>query len=251
MSYHGLPCWYELATNDLDRAKAFYGTIFGWSVADSNTPGMTYMLATAGAAMVAGMMKAEGPQPLAWSIYFAVTDCDASVSEATSLGATVLVPPTDIPNTGRFAILADPQSATFSLLQPMSIEGSDTSRAFDQKLPGHGNWNELITPDPVKALAFYGKLLGWTQTRAMPMGPEMTYYIFAHEGVEIGGTCAMPGAAPHWKPYFGVSSAGASIKAVTAAGGKVLHGPDEVPGGAFTVQISDPQGVTLALVGPA
>ncbi|MBI1172174.1 VOC family protein [bacterium] len=244
----GLPCWYELGTSNLEAAKAFYGAILGWSVADSGMPGMTYLLASAGAVMVAGMMRAEAPQPVAWSIYFAVESADATVAAAEALGARVHVPPSDIPNTGRFAVLADPQGAGFAILQP--LPGGDGG-AFDLRKPGHGNWNELITPDPAAALAFYGKLFGWAETRAVPMGPEMTYHIFAHDGQDIGGTCALPGAPAQWKPYFGVPSVKAAAEAVTRAGGRVLHGPDQVPGGSFTLQIADPQGAAVALVGPA
>ncbi len=247
-AYHGLPCWYELATSDLSAAQAFYGKVLGWTHADSGTPGMDYHIASAGGAMVAGMMKAEGGQPPAWSIYFAVEDCDATAAAAKDMGATVIVPPADIPNTGRFSVLIDPQGAAFALLQPLP---GGQGGAFDQQKPGHGNWHELIVADPIKAMGFYGKLFGWTVSRSVPMGPDMTYHIIARDGLDIGGTCTLPETPPHWKTYFGVDSAMASIAAVKAAGGAIIHGPDEVPGGAFTVQIADPQGVRLALVGGA
>ena len=248
MTHHGLPCWYELATTDLAAATAFYGKTLGWTVADSGMPGMQYWIAKAGDAMVAGMMIAESPQPVAWSIYFAVDSCDDTAAKAKSLGAQVIVPPADIPNTGRFAVLIDPQGAAFALLQPLP---GGTGGAFDQLKPGHGNWHELIVPDPVKGLTFYSKLFGWQKSRSVPMGPDMTYHIFKRGELDIGGACALPGVPPHWKPYFGVPSTKAAVKAVQAASGKVLHGPDEVPGGAFTLQIMDPQGATLALTGGA
>jgi uncharacterized protein len=247
-SYHGLPCWYELATSDLKSAEAFYGATLGWTVSDSGTPGMDYWIAKAGDAMVAGMMKAEAGQPTAWSIYFAVDNCDATAAAAIEMGATLIVPPADIPNTGRFCVLIDPQGAAFALLQPLP---GGTGGAFDQQKDGHGNWNELIVPDPVKAMAFYGKLFGWTVSRSIPMGPDMTYHLIARDGLDIGGTCALPDTPPHWKPYFSVASAKAAIASVRQAGGEVIHGPDQVPGGAYTVQIADPQGVRLALVGGA
>ncbi len=249
--FHGLPCWYELGTKDIAKAQAFYGPVLGWTVADSGTPGMTYLIARAGEAMVAGMMQAEGEQPVAWSIYFAVDDCDAAVAAATELGARVHVPPSDIPNTGRFAILADPQGATFCLLQPLPMADGSGGTAFDLRKQGHGNWNELVTHDPAAAMEFYGALLGWTLSGSMEMGPGMTYHMIARDGVDIGGTFAAPVAPPFWKPYFGVVSANAAVTAVTAAGGKVMHGPDAIPGGSFTLQIIDPQGAMLALVGPA
>lgn len=248
MSFHGLPCWYELATTDTDRAKAFYSHILGWSWTDSGAPGMTYLIAGSGPAMVAGMMKAEAGQPVAWSIYFAVDDCDAAVAKAEAMGAKVFVPPSDIPGTGRFAVLADPQCATFALLQPLP---GGTGGAYDARKQGHGNWHELVTSDPVAAMAFYGALFGWTLSRSMEMGPDMTYHLIARDGVDIGGTFTAPGAVPFWKPYFGVASIQAAVTATTEAGGAVMQGPAEVPGGAFILQIKDPEGVILALTGPA
>ena len=249
--FHGLPCWYELGAKDLGKAQAFYAAVLGWTVADSGTPGMTYLIARASGAMVAGLMQTEGEQPQAWNIYFAVDDCDATVAAATGLGARVYVPPADIPNTGRFAILADPQGATFCVLQPLPMADGTGGSAFDLRKQGHGNWNELVTADPAAAMGFYGALFGWTLSRSMEMGPGMTYHMIAREGVDIGGTFAAPGAPPFWKPYFGVTSAKAAVEAVTAAGGRVMHGPDEIPDGSFTLQITDSEGVMLALVGPA
>jgi predicted enzyme related to lactoylglutathione lyase len=55
--------------------------------------------------------------PSRWTSYFAVTDCDATVKKAGQLGATVLVPATDIPQVGRFAAFADPQGAAFSVIK--------------------------------------------------------------------------------------------------------------------------------------
>jgi predicted enzyme related to lactoylglutathione lyase len=251
MSFHGLPCWYELATPDLTAAAAFYGQTLGWTVADSGTPGMQYHIASMGKATVAGMMQAEPGQPQAWGIYFAVDSADATAAKATSLGAKLIVPPADIPGTGRFAVLIDPQGAAFSILQPLPMQTPPEAAAFDQSRPGHGAWHELITPNPTAALTFYGDLFGWTESAQVPMGPDMTYHLIARAGKDIGGTCALPGASPHWKPYFGVPSVKASAALVTQAGGTVIHGPDEVPGGAFTLQIKDAQGIPLALTGPA
>ena len=247
MSFQGLPCWYELSTSTLAGATAFYGAVIGWTVADSGMPTMQYHIASAGTSRVAGMMVAEQGQPTAWAIYFAVDDIAATVAQAMATGAKTVVPPTAIPGTGSFAILIDPQGAAFGLLQPLP---GDPGTAFDQAKQGHGNWHELVTPNPTAALAFYGPLFGWAETSAVPMGPDMTYHIIGRAGVDIGGTCTLPGALPHWKPYFAVSSTHAAVALVNAAGGTVVHGPDEVPGGAFTLQIKDAQGIPLALVGP-
>jgi predicted enzyme related to lactoylglutathione lyase len=55
--------------------------------------------------------------PPVWGVYFQVADCDASAAKANQLGAKVCVGPEDIPGVGRFALLADPQGAMFSVIR--------------------------------------------------------------------------------------------------------------------------------------
>ncbi len=59
--------------------------------------------------------KEWGQTPPSWLIYFAVTDCDATAKKAGGLGGGTIVPPTDIPDAGRFAVLRDPQGAVFAI----------------------------------------------------------------------------------------------------------------------------------------
>lgn len=250
MTRKGTPVWYELTTPDLNAAQTFYQTVIGWSVGDSGMPGMDYRLASLDTAMIAGMMKAEAGQPLGWTIYYAVDDCDATAAQAASLGATVIVPPADIPGTGRFVMLIDPQGVGFGILQPLPMEDGGIGSAFVRNRPGHGDWAEMVCPDPAAAMVFYGKLLGWTPGRAVPMGPDMVYHLFQCGGQDIGGMFT-DGETRMWKPYFGTGSAKAAAARIPQIGGTLLRGPDAVPDGGFTVQLTDPQGIILALSGTA
>lgn len=122
-SYHGNPIWYELTTSKgkLVAAERFYGTVFGWTIEDSGMEGFDYHLASAGDDMVAGLMSMPADSaelPPFWMIYFAVDDADAFLVDAGKAGARIHQPVHDIPGTGRFAILADPQGAVFGILQP-------------------------------------------------------------------------------------------------------------------------------------
>ena len=163
----------------------------------------------------------------------------------------MLKAPADIPGTGRFAVLADPQGAAFGILQPLPMEKEPESGAFDQMKEGHGNWIELMTTDPAAALDFYTRLLGWTRSTAIDMGEHGTYQLFARNAGDIGGMMRQGDApAPAWRVYFGVNGIDDGIRRVTDGGGKVLHGPMEVPGGAFTAICTDPQGAGFAMVGP-
>lgn len=264
MSHQGIPCWYELGTSDLNAAVDFYGRVIGWQIADSGMPDFDYRLARSGDDMVAGLMSTgaqEGGPPPNWLIYFAVDDCDGSAAAIAEAGGSVFRGPADIPGTGRFAVVADPQGAAFGILQPdmSGMSEADQARmaagggAFHPSSAGRGNWNELMTTDPEAALAFYSRLLGWTKGEKMDMGAMGGYQLVRYNGVDIGAMMALGNSpVPAWLPYFGVDgTVTKAIEAITAAGGTVHHGPIEVPGPAFIAVAQDPQGAWFAITSPA
>jgi len=112
--------WNELNTRDLAASKAFYTKVFGWEPNDLDMGGMSYTEWKLGDKTVAGMMPmpdmVPAEVPAHWLVYFGVDDTDATVAKATQLGASALVPPTDIPP-GRFAVLSDPDGATFAVIK--------------------------------------------------------------------------------------------------------------------------------------
>jgi predicted enzyme related to lactoylglutathione lyase len=116
----GAFAWNELNTRDLAASKAFYTEVFGWEASDAGMEGMDYTEWKLGERSVAGMLPmpdmVPAEVPAHWLVYFGVADTDATVATATELGATVLVPATDIPP-GRFAVLVDPDGATFAVIR--------------------------------------------------------------------------------------------------------------------------------------
>jgi len=116
----GALCWNELATRDTDAAGKFYSDLFGWTRKTRDIGGSTYTEFWNGDRPVAGMMKMMkewGDIPPHWMVYFASADADESASKAKQLGGDVKVPPTDIPEVGRFTVLRDPQGAVFSVIK--------------------------------------------------------------------------------------------------------------------------------------
>jgi predicted enzyme related to lactoylglutathione lyase len=109
--------WNELQTSDVARAADFYRDVFDWDVATTPTPaGSPYHVFRHGGRDVAGMMKIDpawGPVPPHWGVYFAVDDCDVAAEEAHDLGATVEIKPMSISETGRIAMVRDPEDAYF------------------------------------------------------------------------------------------------------------------------------------------
>jgi predicted enzyme related to lactoylglutathione lyase len=112
-------CWDELSSPDPDASLKFYARFFGWSHEKMDMGTMTYYLFKADGQNVGGMMKMQPGTPMPnWLAYVAVENADRVVEQAKKLGANVVVPPTDIPNVGRFAIFIDPQQAALGILQP-------------------------------------------------------------------------------------------------------------------------------------
>jgi hypothetical protein len=112
--------WNELSTTDDVGARDFYTKLFGWGAKASTDAGMAYTEWQNGGTSIGGCLKLDpawGPVPPHWLVYFMVDDCDASAAKTASLGGSVRVPPMDIPNVGRFAVLADPTGAAFAIIR--------------------------------------------------------------------------------------------------------------------------------------
>lgn len=116
------PCWAELATTDDESARSFYTKAIGWKPDVKSAGPMPYTEWIAGdGTVVGGMLRMTGHQwkgvPPHWMTYFSVADCDASAARAAKGGATVKVPPNDIPQVGRFSVIEDPTGAVFSIIK--------------------------------------------------------------------------------------------------------------------------------------
>ena len=252
--FHGKFVWYELMTSDPAAAVNFYSSVFDWGARDAGVPNMSYTLMSAGKSDVGGVMetpesaRAMGARPI-WIGYVAVDDVDHSAAELKKAGGTIYKGPDDIPGVGRFAIVADPHHATIALFKGAGEMPSDLPPAGTL---GHIGWHELYAGDREADFAFYSKLFGWTKSDALDMGPMGTYQIFAESGVAIGGMMTKPEAMPvaSWTYYVNVANVDATLDKTKAAGGEVLNGPHEVPGGSWIVQCRDPQGAAFNFVGP-
>lgn len=255
-SMQGQFVWCELMTTDVADAAAFYGAVIGWTTHDAGPEHGGYNILNAGDIMVGGLMPM--PQPVrdaggrpSWMGYVNTDDVDAMAARVTAAGGSVHRPASDIPDTGRFAVVADPQGAAFTLFQPNP--GAPATLPPD-RTPGRVGWHELHAAAWEPAFAFYAGLFGWTKTDAVDMGPMGTYQTFATApgGAMAGGmmtkTDAVP--APLWLYYFNVADINAAAARVKAEAGQVVHGPMPVPGGQWIAQCIDRQGVLFALVAP-
>lgn len=243
--------WCELMTTNAAAAKTFYKSVVGWGMQDMPMPGMTYTVLSAGETPVGGLMTmpqepgSGGPKPC-WLGYVGVEDVDAAAARVQKLGGTVHRAPADIPNVGRFAVVADPQGAMFQLFKSAQPTPPSASQG-----PGHVGWHELHTRDWPQAFEFYSALFGWYKGQGFDMGAMGTYQLFTIGDAAVGGMFDSPAAESirFWLFYFNVGDIDAAAGRVTGGGGKITQGPTQVPGGGWIVQASDPQGAMFALLG--
>lgn len=250
---HGQFVWYELMTSNAAGAKGFYPAVAGWGTED--WPHSQYTMWTSGGIPLGGIVQLRQDQMQqgmrsAWMPYIEAGDVDETARKAASIGGRVLFGPQDIPGTGRFAVIGDPQGAVFAIYHSLS-----PSEGFDgDPIPGRFAWHELTTTDYRGALEFYRRLFGWEDTGSfdMEVGP---YQMYGMKGKSFGGifnrTPEMGNMPPFWLCYIAVPDLNKAVAAAKKNGGKVLNGPMEVPGGGWIAVLNDPQGAMFALFKPA
>ena len=156
---HGSLNFNGLNTRDVDGAKSFYGSVFGWTTLalpaaemwtlpgygdhlERDNPGLRKQMAEMGGPVgfedvVASINPIGDDQPDTpphWSVTFGVDDADATAAKATELGGTVVVPPLDVP-WSRLTVIRDPQGATLIASQ-FVLENKDIGSQVDTGVSG-------------------------------------------------------------------------------------------------------------------
>jgi len=251
---NGIPIWYELMTKDPMAARRFYSEVVGWHI-DETPPAASsvdYRMISAGDGLVGGMltlnddMIQHGAAPC-WLMYIGVDDVDACVASIIAAGGAVLMPAFDMPDVGRIAMLADPQGAPFYVMRGATEE---QSTACAPERAGHGAWHELHASDGPQAVHFYTEQFDWRKGYAMDMGDMGIYQLFTVGDVDLGGIMTdQQFPRPAWLGYFRVDGIERAASRIVEAGGQVINGPMEVPGGGWIVNGIDPGGAMFALTG--
>jgi predicted enzyme related to lactoylglutathione lyase len=245
--------WYEYMGDDLPGAVEFYRKVVGWDIAENNMAGFPYQIASVKGSGVAGMLKTPDDAkamnaPSCWTGYVWVEDVDKGVAKLESAGGRKFKGPFDIPHVGRFAVVSDNQGAMFALFRDA---GGNPPPEPAPGTPGLVGWRELHAADGAKAFAFYADQFGWKEASQFDMGPMGVYRLFDSGGQQGGIMTKMAqGPGPCWLYYFDVDGADAAADRVKEAGGKVLNGPHEVPGGQWVLQATDREGAMFGLVAP-
>jgi predicted enzyme related to lactoylglutathione lyase len=245
--------WIDLQSTDVQASLEFYGSVLGWeheSAGDGDA--VVYEYADIDGVIVAGfgempVQATSTGRPPAWTSYVTVDDVDATCAAAERGGGTVVMPPMDVMQYGRMAVVSDPTGATFGLWQPGSHAGAE---AVNQ--PSTLSWVELYSHDPAASITFYEALFGWGFDRQDARTfADTDYWMITLDGRPIAGLMEkaeiMLKAPDMWLPYIGVADLDATKAEVEAAGGMVQWGPMQT-GPGRSIGVRDPQGAVTILM---
>jgi uncharacterized protein len=247
-------CWVDLATTDVDGAKAFYRDLLGVEAeAAPGDPEETggYGFLMQGGKMVAGIGPVQSDEGhSAWASYIEVEDADATAEKVRDAGGAVFFGPVDLPNeSGRVAMLRDPEGSFIGIVQRNRHPGAQIVNEA-----GTWTWNNLMTRDLEGAQKFYGDVFGWRAIHNEEAPPGILMWQMEGqrwpEGLagmmQIGDD--MPAEMPsHWQVYFIVESADGAIEKAESDGAKLGFGPIDVPVGRMATLV-DPQGAVVSII---
>lgn len=240
----GVPCWADLTVPDMDVAKAFYASVLGWTFRDLGPDYAGYAIAESRGADAATIGPAQDGGPSAWTMYIASDDVDKTAAAVADNGGTVLLGPGDVGPLGRMLVAADPTGVRFSVWQAGTHFGAGVVNE-----PGGLVWEDLRSPDPDAARAFYSAVFGYRMEALPGAGPDYTTFSLAGEDEPRGGIGGLMGDSGQgqWLLYFGVPDTSAAVAAAEGAGGSVVAPPFDTPYGRMA-GLADPNGAVFWVV---
>ncbi len=241
--------WIDVMTSDREAGAAFYTGLFGWGSVDNPVPeGGVYTMFQLDGRDVAAIsdmsseMQESGMPPM-WNSYITVDNVDEVAGRVAEAGGTVMMPPFDVMDSGRMAMVQDPAGATFALWQPQNHIGAKLVN-----VPGSLCWNELLTNDPDTVAPFYSKLLGWRHQ----YDEKMNYHLFSNGERLAAGMMKiseeMGEVPPNWSVYLAVEDCDATVAKATELGANILIPPTDVPDTGRLAAIQDPQGAVFSVI---
>jgi predicted enzyme related to lactoylglutathione lyase len=245
----GVPSWVDLGTTDTEAASNFYKNLFGWELRKEHDPEGNHIYTTCllNGKSVAGIYRISPEQdqrnvPPNWTTYIAVDDAQSVAKRAEALGAQILIPPTEVYQSGTFAVVAEPAGSVFGLWQSGEHRGAELVND-----PGSLSWNELASKDIDRAEEFFSQLFGW---KYEPLeGSEMRYDTAYLDGARVGAVTVggQVGVPSSWLTYFAVANCDAACETIKSNGGNVVLDPTDINVGRMAIA-QDPQGAVFAVI---
>lgn len=244
----GTPCWVDLGVDDIDKARAFYGGLFGWDIQSGPPEAGGYAICLLRGRPAAGIGPKMGPaeMPTVWTTYLAADSADDIAAKVKTAGGQLLTDLMDVMDAGRMAIAADPAGAVFGIWQGRAHTGAGVANE-----PGSLCWNENMSRDFEGNKAFYRAVFGYDYDDMS--GDGFSYATLKVGDAIVGGIGGLPADVPaevpaHWSTYFAVADTDAALGTVTGLGGSVVRPAWDSPYGKMAT-VSDDQGAQFSLIG--
>lgn len=235
--------WFEYVGGDMQKAKGFFGELFGWTTQSVPMPDGAYDMIASGGRTIGGYAPSKDAPH--WLAHLQTNDAKATSAQVTKLGGKILQPAFKVGEFGTMALVADPQGGTFALWQPTKAEDAPKPEA------NTFCWNELASSDPAASVAFYAAIGGFAD-KPMEMDGMGTYHVLEAAGEPRAGIMAkmMPQQPHAWLPYVQVASADKTSDKAKKLGSTIVVPPTDIPNvGRFAILV-DTQGAAIGILQP-
>jgi predicted enzyme related to lactoylglutathione lyase len=233
----------ELHTPDVDRAKRFYGELFGWTAVDVPAARGSYTLFQVDGKDVAGMRRVAGATDH-WVPHVLTDSIADTAARATARGGTASAP-ARTPGVATTCLLRDPEGAELGLWEAGSHAGAQLTEAARSMW-----WVELLARDVHAARAFYTDVFGWTVRESSKIG--FPYTVFQIGDRQAGGAAQYDpewGVTSRWQVLFAVTNFESAVKTAAAHGGRLGFWRDVPYNGRFGI-LSDPGDAVVCIMDP-
>lgn len=234
---------FEVMGTDRQALGRFYGELFGWNVQSLDQPPYEVIDTRSGDGINGGIGAVDDAGAQYVAIYAQTDDINATFERATSMGAEVMMPVSEVPGVVTFAILRDPQGNVFGMVTPG--EGPGVSKGDGVSV----DWFEFTVPDPKGLHDFYVELFGWEPEASQGELAEGAYeyhQVKTGEGGIGGGFGNSRDGQSRFALYATVEDLQPYQDRAGALGGSTELPPTKVAHLEFA-QIRDPQGNVFGL----
>jgi predicted enzyme related to lactoylglutathione lyase len=247
----GAPCWIDLYSSGTDKAKEFYGGVFGWTAEAQPAEFGGYFIWQKDGKAVGGCMANSGEEghPDSWTVYLTTDDVERTAKDAAASGGQVNLEPMQVAENGWFTIIGDPAHGHIGAWQPGKVSGFEVWNE-----PGTPRWFELDTPEYARAVDFYRDVFKW-DTHTFSDTDEFRYTTLRSgdqdlAGIQDGSKYLPEGTPAVWTIYFGVDDTDAALEQIVELGGSVVEQAQDTPYGRLA-KATDPTGTPFKLMASA
>jgi predicted enzyme related to lactoylglutathione lyase len=224
--------WFDLVTQDVARAKSFYGALFGWTFQD----GDRYTPVLNDGVPIAGLVPARDPERGSeWVGNLSVADVDRAAALMSERGGAIEREPIDAPDRGRIAVVSDSEGALLLLVRAAGGDPPDADPTL-----GGWLWNELWTHDVDTAMDLYSTLAGYE--REIVEFRDHPYHVLRDADARRAGVVeAPPEVNPLWLPYVRVEDADVTAARAADLGARIVMQDER------TAILVDPTGAAIGI----